>query len=106
MLVAGWDFVVDGAWHGHMASMRGVEEGFSVARAAKNVLLTVSDNRGRIVGEQRSDASAFWVLLVKVPTEHPQTVYQLAGDWFVWLTFGILGSALVRMLKTRPQSLP
>src|SRR5215469_8522131 len=54
MLVPAWDFVVDGSWHGHIALMRGVEDGFSIARAAKNGFLTVSDARGRIVGEVRS----------------------------------------------------
>jgi apolipoprotein N-acyltransferase len=51
MLVPGWDFVVDGSWHGHIAIMRGVEDGFSIARAAKDGFLTVSDDRGRILGE-------------------------------------------------------
>src|SRR4029077_3242303 len=50
MLVPGWGVVVDGGWHGHIAVMRGVEDGFSIARAAKNGFLTVSDNRGRIMG--------------------------------------------------------
>jgi apolipoprotein N-acyltransferase len=48
MLVPGWDFVVDGSWHGHIAVMRGVEDGFSIARAAKNGFLTVSDDRGQL----------------------------------------------------------
>ena len=38
-----------------MPLMRGVEGAFSIVRAAKNGFLTVSDNRGRIVGEVRSD---------------------------------------------------
>ena len=33
MLVPAWDFVVDAGWHGHIAVMRGVENGFSIARA-------------------------------------------------------------------------
>jgi apolipoprotein N-acyltransferase len=67
MLVPAWDFVVDRSWHGHIAVMRGVEDGFSIARAAKNGYLTVSDDRGRIVGETRSDSAPFATLLVDVP---------------------------------------
>lgn len=46
MLVPAWDFVLDRWWHGHIAVMRGVESGFSIARAAKQGYLTVSDDRG------------------------------------------------------------
>jgi apolipoprotein N-acyltransferase len=62
--------------------MRGVEDGFSIVRAAKNGFLTVSDNRGRIVGEVSSSSAPFATLLVEVPAEHRWTVYQLLGDWF------------------------
>ena len=48
MLVPAWDFNLDRAWHGHIAVMRGVEDGFSVSRAAKDGFLTVSNNRGTI----------------------------------------------------------
>jgi apolipoprotein N-acyltransferase len=80
ILVPGWDFVVDGSWHGHIAVMRGVEDGFSIARAAKNGFLTVSDDRGRIVGEVSSSSAPFATLLVDVPTAHSSTVYQVLGD--------------------------
>ena len=56
MLVPAWDFNLDRSWHGHIAIMRGVEDGFSIVRAAKNGYLTVSDNRGRILAQTRSDS--------------------------------------------------
>ena len=31
MLVPAWDFNMDRTWHGHIAVMRGVEDGFSVS---------------------------------------------------------------------------
>jgi apolipoprotein N-acyltransferase len=46
MLVPAWDFNLDRIWHGHMAIMRGVEGGFSMARAARDGYLTLSDDRG------------------------------------------------------------
>ncbi|MGA3210949.1 MAG: nitrilase-related carbon-nitrogen hydrolase, partial [Terriglobales bacterium] len=40
MLVPAWDFVLDRWLHGHMSIMRGVEDGFSIVRAAKQGYLT------------------------------------------------------------------
>ena len=101
MLVPGWDFVVDGSWHGHIAVMRGVEDGFSVARAAKNGFLTVSDDRGRIVGEVSSSSAPFATLLVDVPTGHSWTMYQLLGDWFAWVAIALLVLVIMHMLRLR-----
>jgi apolipoprotein N-acyltransferase len=98
MLVPGWDFVVDASWHGHIALMRGVEDGFSIARAAKNGLLTVSDDRGRILGEVSSSSAPFATLLVSVPAEHEWTVYQWLGDWFAWVAIAILVYEIILLL--------
>jgi apolipoprotein N-acyltransferase len=97
MLVPGWDFNVDRSWHGHMAVMRGVEDGFSIVRAAKDGYLTVSDDRGRVVAERRSDAAPFATLLASVPAVHSATVYLLLGDWFGWVTCGLLVFAIARL---------
>ena len=105
MLVPGWDFVVDASWHGHIALMRGVEDGFSVARAAKNGFLTVSDDRGRIVGEVRSSSAPFATLLVEVPAAHSWTLYQTLGDWFAWVAIALLAFVLLQVVRlhTRAQ---
>jgi apolipoprotein N-acyltransferase len=97
MLVPGWDFNVDRNWHGHMAVMRGVEDGFSIVRAAKNGYLTVSDDRGRVIAETRSDAAPFATLLASVPAEHTATVYLLLGDWFGWVACAVLVFAILRL---------
>jgi apolipoprotein N-acyltransferase len=99
MLVPGWDFNVDRSWHGHMAVMRGVEDGFSIVRTAKDGYLTVSDNRGRVVAETRSDAAAFATLLATVPAVHSATVYLLLGDWFGWLACALLVFAVLQLCR-------
>jgi apolipoprotein N-acyltransferase len=101
MLVPGWDFVVDRIWHGHIAVMRGVEDGFSIARAAKNGFLTVSDDRGRIVGEVSSSSAPFATLLVDVSAAHSWTAYQLLGDWFAWVAIALLVFAMMQMVRLR-----
>ena len=99
MLVPAWDFNMDRSWHGHMAVMRGVEDGFSIARAAKNGYLTVSDSRGRIVAEARSDSRPFATLLARVPATHERTVYLVLGDWFAWLVIVVLGLTLTPLIR-------
>ena len=74
MLVPAWDFNVDRAWHGHIAVMRGVEDGFSVSRVAKDGFLTVSNNRGQILEETRSDSAPFATIIATVPAGHSWTV--------------------------------
>jgi apolipoprotein N-acyltransferase len=100
MLVPGWDFNIDGFWHGHIAVMRGVEDGFSVARSAKDGFLTVSDSRGRILGETLTGSAPFATLLTEVPATHVPTLYLLFGDWFAWSSIAILAFTLVQLALT------
>jgi apolipoprotein N-acyltransferase len=99
MLVPGWDFNMDRSWHGHMAVMRGVEDGFSLVRAAKNGYLTVSDDRGRVVAETRSDAAPFATLLASVRAVHSATVYLLLGDSFGWLACALLVFVILQLCR-------
>ena len=106
MLVPAWDFNIDRVYHGHMAIMRGVADGFSVARAAKFGLLTVSDDRGRVLAERRSDSAPFATLIAQVPAGHNWTLFQLLGDWFAWLAIALLFWAVFRQIQLvkSPQS--
>jgi apolipoprotein N-acyltransferase len=98
MLAPAWDFNLDRGWHGHIAVMRAVEGGFSLVRAAKDGYLTVSDNRGRVLAETRSDAAKpFATLLASVPAVHSATVYLLLGDWFAWVACVLLALAVFRL---------
>jgi apolipoprotein N-acyltransferase len=101
MLVPAWDFNLDWIQHGHMAVMRGVESGFSVVRAAKGGSLFVSDDRGRILGEIKSDAAPFSSLLVSAPQTHERTLFVLLGDWFAWVALAILVLCLAHLLMRR-----
>ena len=97
MLVPGWDFVVDAFWHGHIAVMRAVEDGFSLARAAKHSTLFVADDRGRVIAETASDSAPFATLLATVPAGHERTLFQMWGDWLGWVAVGLLVVVLVRL---------
>jgi apolipoprotein N-acyltransferase len=85
LLVPAWDFNLDRWLHARMAVLRGVENGFALARSARNGLLTLSDNRGRIVTEKASVPDRFVSIIGKVNVSREKTFYTRAGDWFAWL---------------------
>jgi apolipoprotein N-acyltransferase len=85
LLVPAWDFNVDRWLHARMAVLRAVENGFAVARSARNGLLTLSDNRGRILAETATVPGRFVSITGKVNVAHEQTFYTRTGDWFAWL---------------------
>jgi apolipoprotein N-acyltransferase len=99
MLVAAWDFNVDGWLHSRMAVMRAVENGFSLARSARNGLLTLSDNRGRILAETATVPRRFVSISGKLDVAGGETFYARTGDWFAWLCVAVfvvlLGSRLL-----------
>lgn len=105
MLVPAWDFNVDWIFHGHIALMRGVENGFSIVRAAKNGSLYVSDNRGRILAEVRTNTAPFVTLVTEVPVAHAATLYQKLGNWFAWIALTLLLWVVARALWLRKQPL-
>lgn len=108
MLAPAWDFRVDGFWHGHIAVMRAVEDGFSLVRSARRGLLTVADDRGRIVAESASNAAPFATLAASVPAGHDHTVFLLLGDWFGWCAIVLLACLVARglWLASRRTSTP
>jgi apolipoprotein N-acyltransferase len=104
MLDPAWDFNIDRAWHGHIAIMRGVENGYAIAHTAKNGFLTVTDDRGRILGEVRSGGAGFGALLVDVPVRHEDTIFSRYGAWFPWMAVLLLLEAVVRLMIGRRAS--
>jgi apolipoprotein N-acyltransferase len=92
LFVPAWDFEKDGWLHSRMAVLRGVENGFTIVRAARQGRLTVSDYCGRIVGEEVSDHGNAGSLLVQVPVYSINTLYSRWGDWIGWAcTITVLG---------------
>jgi apolipoprotein N-acyltransferase len=103
LLVPAWDFGQDGWLHARMAVLRCVENGFALARAARYGLLTLSDNRGRIVAEAASVPNQFVAISGKLDVAREKTFYMKTGDWFAWLcvaTFVALLTTLFRKSKT------
>ena len=100
LLVPAWDFDADGWLHGRMAILRGVENGFSIARAPRHGILTVSDGRGRVLAERSTAAAPFATVLAQVPVSHQSTLYSRIGNWFPWCSIALL---LFLLLFARPR---
>ena len=104
LLVPAWDFNLDRWLHARMAVMRAVENGFALARSARNGLLTLSDNRGRIIAEATTTPGRFVSVTGKINVEREKTFYAQTGDWFAWLcvaTFVIL--IVCQLIGRRPR---
>lgn len=103
MLVPAWDFNDDGQYAARLSALRGVESGFAMVRAAREGLLTVTDQYGRIIAEAPSAAMPGATLLAPLPAAAlpapgdpagpaSATLYARTGDLVGWL--GTLGAVL------------
>jgi apolipoprotein N-acyltransferase len=101
LLVPAWDFIKDAWLHSRMAVLRGVEGGFAVARCADEGRLTVSDARGRILGERSTREAPEVFLAASVPTGAGRTIYSRTGDWFAWLCGTIVAACSVAAMRNR-----
>jgi apolipoprotein N-acyltransferase len=101
MIVPGWDFTMDGWSHGRIAMMRGVEDGFSVARSAKKSIIYATDDRGRVLAQRETGWAPFTTVVTWVPVHHDVTIYSRWGDWFAWLNLALLVGLLGGMAISR-----
>ena len=101
LLVPAWDFNLDRLLHSRMAVLRAVENGFALARSARNGLLTLSDNRGRILTETATSSDRFVSVTGQVNVSRERTFYARTGDWFAWLCVALFVSMLAVQLFAR-----
>jgi apolipoprotein N-acyltransferase len=87
ILVPAWDFdYLDGWMEARTTVVRGVENGYTIIRASREGLLTVSDAYGRILAEVPSSEMPGRSLLAKVAVAAPiSTLYTRIGNVFGWI---------------------
>ncbi len=90
LLVPALDFNVDGWLHGRVAMMRGIENGFAVARSAGQGLLTITDQFGRIIAIKADGQDSNNILITTVMLYPLHTFYAEHGDWFAWFILILL----------------
>ena len=102
LAVPAWDFVRDGRLHSRMAVVRAVENGFAMARAAQQGLLTFADAYGRIAAETPSSRVPDALLVYSLAPGPGPTLYTWFGDWFGWASVAALAS-LLAAVWSRPR---
>ncbi|MEP7317104.1 MAG: nitrilase-related carbon-nitrogen hydrolase [Panacibacter sp.] len=80
------DFVTDDWLHSRMAILRGVENGFSEVRTARQGRLTISDYYGKVNFETSCANGNAASLTGEVSFKHKDTFYNKYGDWFAVVT--------------------
>ncbi len=90
MIVPAWDFGVDAWFHSRMAVLRGVENGYSIIRSARNGVLTVSDGYGRVTSQAPSGPQTAYNVTAPA-TGLGATFYSRIGDIFGWSMLALAG---------------
>lgn len=103
MLVLANDFEVDDWMTARMTALRGIEGGYSIARAARHGISFASDRYGRTFVEHRS-GRGLSTLSATVPIGPVRpTIYSVIGDAFGWLCVASWAALiLARFLKLPP----
>ncbi|MEY2883313.1 MAG: hypothetical protein RL490_1037 [Pseudomonadota bacterium] len=102
MLVPALDFDVDDRSAMAMTVMRGIEGGFSIARATRQGYSFVSDPFGRIVAERRSGPAAGLLLAHAPGGLAAPTLYARVGDLFGWVCVAGLISLWIVVRQRTP----
>ncbi len=68
--------------HQRMAVVRGVESGFSLARAARGGMVSANDSRGRQITAQATSRTGDTIATADLPLGTGRTLYSRTGDWF------------------------
>lgn len=101
--VPAWDFDRDAVWHARLAILRGVENGFAVARAAKDGYLTVSDAYGRVISYARTDAPGVVLLRADVARGPGLTLFAVIGDGLAKIAAALSALLLVVAVLAKPK---
>jgi apolipoprotein N-acyltransferase len=105
MAVPAWDSDVDGWIHARMAVLRGVENGFAVARAANHGLLTASDASGRLIAQEVAGPEKTQWLLADLPLGPGPTLYTRIGNLFPWATVALTLLLCAAGMRGEPKGL-
>jgi apolipoprotein N-acyltransferase len=68
--------------HQRMAVLRGVESGFSLARASRGGMVSANDSRGRTIAAGAAVHGQDALVIAQLPLGTGSTLYTRGGDWF------------------------
>ncbi len=104
MLVPTWDLPAMEVMHMRMASLRAVENGFSLLRSTRDGFSAAYDSQGRQLAVSETTTTD-GTMIVDVPIGSSPTLYSVIGDLLGWLCLAGLGVmtawAIVRSKQQR-----
>lgn len=99
MAVPALDFDEDAWHHARVAVFAGIAGGFAVARNGQWGMLTISDDRGRVLAAELTSHDKTTAIQATVPVGRGDTLYARLGDWFAMLSLAaavvLLGAAVL-----------
>lgn len=105
MLVPSNDWKEMGQTHTEKATLRAIENGYSLIRQDSNGLSRAIDPLGRTVAQADYFTTDQQTLVANVPTQGTRTLYGTIGDAFAWLSLaalaGLVVAAVVRRTRNR-----
>ena len=93
LFVPAWDYVADAYVHATAAWMRGIENGYTLVRAARGGFLSVSIPTGEIIAKAPAMSSQDSMLIAITPIYQNQSFFARHQWWFViflWLCLAII----------------
>lgn len=100
LFVPAWDFVVDAYVHASSAIIRGVENGYTVVRVAREGLFTVTTPTGAVIVSREVNGSQGSAFLASVPVWNTSSFYAAHSAGFpivLWLiVLGLVGLVIRR----------
>jgi apolipoprotein N-acyltransferase len=106
MLIPGGDWPQMGLVHTlKMASLRAIENGYSMVRQDYNGLSAATDYQGHILAIQDTTVRGRHIMFADVPTEGVTTIYRQTGDLFAWLCLAATALLIgLGIYRRRPQA--
>ncbi|MBL7858555.1 MAG: hypothetical protein JNM57_12775 [Cyclobacteriaceae bacterium] len=101
LLLPSGDWKEISPYHGNMARMRAIENGFSMFRMVSNATSLASDHHGRILARKNFFDAGTKVMVADVPTAGVFTLYKKIGDAFVFIAAAGLVLLLATSFRTR-----
>ncbi|MBI4215453.1 MAG: hypothetical protein HY602_01895 [Parcubacteria group bacterium] len=88
-------------YHTYMASVRAIENGFSLVRPTRGGLSAAFDYRGKLLAQMDHFTTQDRILFAHIPTQGVKTLYSRLGDWFAWLSLIGLGGLVLFAVRRR-----
>jgi apolipoprotein N-acyltransferase len=105
MLIPGGDWPQMGMVHTlKMASLRAIENGYSMVRQDYDGLSAATDYQGHVLASQDTTIGGRHIMFADVPTQGVDTVYRRTGDLFAWLCLAVMAGLITLGIRNRQRT--